>query len=155
MRFRGRARRARRAAVDLTHAVDPRVQLAGLLDVVDAAIALQPAADEVITACSWPGETPVWVARRGGEVASAYCRLYGWAAELSRNAGPDSVPVRATQLISYHATMVDMCLKLAFPSVLSPRLDRRRLALDGLGEPAAILRDLRVVLAMCRYELDD
>lgn len=153
MRFRGRARRARRAA-EVPGPVDQRLRLAGLLDVVDSAIELQPAAEEIIAACSRPGETPVWVARRGSRIASAYCRLYGWAADLSGNAEPDSVPVRAAQLISYHATMVDLCLKLAFPNVLSARLDRRRLALDGLGGPAAILRDVRVLLAMCLDELD-
>lgn len=154
MRFRGRARRARRAAMVPAPVVDQRLKLAGLLDVVDSAIELQPAAEEIIAACSRPGETPVWVARRGSEVASAYSRLYGWAADLSGSAQPDSVPVRAAQLISYHAAMVDLCLKLAFPNVLSPRLDRRRLALDGLGGPAAILRDVRVLLAMCLDELD-
>lgn len=154
MRIPGRARRTRRVVATGPPAVAERDRLVGLLGVVDSAIELQPDAEEVIEACSWPGDIPVAVARRGSRVASAYCRLYGWAADLTAATAPDSVPARATQLISYHAAMVDMCLKMAFPNILSARLDRRRAALDGLGEPAAVLRELRVVLAMCVHELD-
>lgn len=152
MRIRGR--RGRRAVAARTQFDEQRQRLSRLLDVVASAIELQPDAEEVIAACARPGDTPSSVARRGGRIAYAYVRLHGRAAELSATAGPDSVPARATQLISYHAAMVDLCLKLAFPNVISCRLDTRRRMLDGLGEPAALLRDLRVLLSMWLHELD-
>lgn len=155
MRIPRRARRVPDVGRGPVSPVDQqRDRLTSLLDVVTRAIELQPEAEEVISACARTGDTPVWVARQGGRIAFAYCRLHGRAAELAATAAPDSVPARATQLISYHAAMVDLCLKLAFPNILSTRLDNRRRMLDGLGEPAAVLRDLRVVLEMCVHELD-
>jgi hypothetical protein len=158
MRIRGRGRRARRAVgapVVTNPAAEHRIRLIGLLETVTRAIELQPAAEEVIAACAQPGDTPASVARRGSRIASEFCRLHGWAADLSRSDGLDSVQVRAAQLINYHAAMLDLCLKLAFPNVRTPTLESRRLRLDGLGEPACTLRETRVVLLMWINDLDD
>ena len=155
MRIRGRWWRAYGVPVAATAAADQRARLVALLDVVTRAVDLQPAAEDVIAACSLPGDTPVTVARRGGRIACEYYRLYGWALDITRGAGVGSVPVRAAELIHYHAKMVDMYLKLAFPRVESPNLAHRRGGFDGLGEPGRTLRETRVLLVMWLNELGD
>ncbi len=128
--------------------------LRSLLEVVTRAVALQPAAEQIIRDCAQPGEVPAQVARRGGPVASDYCRLHGWAMDLIGDAGRASLEFRVTQLLHYHAEMIDTCLKLAFPKFRSPRLEQRRLALRGLGEPARTLRDARAALALWISDLE-
>lgn len=155
MRIRGRHRRSRGTPALPNPVVEQRIRLIGLLDTVTRAVELQPEADAVIAACALPGETPSWVARRGGRVANEYCRLYGWAADLAKDAPRDSVPARAVELINYHGALLDVCLQLAFPRIPTPILEQRRRALRGLGEPARTLRDIRVLLLMCVDDLAD
>ncbi len=157
MRIRGGKRWAWRAGrpVAANPAAEQRIRLLGLLDTVTRAVDLQRAAEGVIVACAAPGETAAAVARHGGRIAAEYYRLYGWAADLARGAEPDSVPARAVELIHYHAQLLDVCLKLAFPRVDTPNLEHRREEMDGFGEPARVLRETRVLLLLWLNELDD
>lgn len=150
MRIRGR----RQPPSPDVAAAERLAVLRSLLEVTTRAVALQPAAEQVIDACALPGDVPALVARRGGEVVSGYCRLHGWAVDLVGDADRASLEFRVTQLLHYHAEMIDACLKLAFPKFLSPRLERRRLALNGLGEPARTLRDARTALALWISDLE-
>lgn len=157
MRFRWRVlpvRRAGPSTVQLDPAAARRLRLGTLLHLVDRAVALQSEADEVILACAQPGETPGSVARRGRRVAAEYARLQGWALDLCEPDEPGSLPRRIAELLSYHTELLDVSLKLAFPRYRSERLERRRRALCGLGEPARILRDTQVALRMWLDELD-
>src|SRR5688572_2104466 len=83
MRIPGR--RPRRGAA-VAAAKDPAatrlVALQSLLEVATHAVTLQPAAEQIIDACAQPGDVPAQVARRGGRIASDYCRLHGWALDL-------------------------------------------------------------------------
>ncbi|MCR3752178.1 hypothetical protein LX88_006172 [Lentzea californiensis] len=155
MRIPGR--RPRRSA-DVAAAKDSAaarlVALRSLLEVATRAVALQPAAEQIIGACTQPGDTPAQVARQGGRVASDYCRLHGWAMDLIGDADRASLEFRVAQLLHYHAEMIDTCLKLAFPKFRSPRLEQRRLALRGLGEPARTLRDAQAALALWISDLE-
>jgi hypothetical protein len=148
MRMHGWWWRGRGTPVAANAAAERRIRLAGLVDVVTRAVALQAAAEDVIAACAAPGDTPAAVARRGGRIAAEYYRLHGWAADLARGGAPDSLPARAVELIHYHATMLDMYLKLAFPRISTPVLEHRRCEFDGFGEPARVLRETRVLLVL-------
>lgn len=122
------------------------LRLSALLEVVVRAVALQGRADDVIGRCSLPGETPWTVARRGSAVAGEYGRLPGWADDLADHCAPESLPGRITALLRYHLEMVDAALKLAFPRYRTERLERVRMSLTGLGEPAWALRDAETAL---------
>lgn len=151
MRFRWRGFPVRRdgpGTVQLDPAAARLLRLATLLQLVDRAVALQPEAEEVIIACAQPGETPGSVARRGRRVAADYARVQGWALDLCEGEQPGSLLRRITELLSYHTEMLDLALKLAFPCYRSERLERRRRALDGLGEPARTLREAGTALRM-------
>lgn len=155
MRIPGRRpRRGADAAGAEDSAAARLLALRSLLEVATRAVALQPAAERVIGACALPGEVPSQVARQGGRVASDYCRLHGWALDLVGDVDRASLEFRVTQLLHYHAEMIDTCLKLAFPKFRSPRLEQRRLALRGLGEPARTLRDARTALALWISDLE-
>lgn len=134
--------------------VDELERLRSLSEVAGRVIVLQPDAEEVIAACARPGDTPAAVARRGGLLAGEFYRLHHCATELAGDAGQDSLLTRVAQLVHYHAELVDMCLKLAFPRFRTPRLESRRLALGGLGEPARTLRDARTALDMWINDLE-
>lgn len=151
MRIRGRWRRGQSTST----VARLTAGLVALLDVVTRAVELQAAAEEIIAACATPGDTPVAVARRGGRIAAEYYRLYGWAADLARGADAGSVQARTAELIHYHARILDVCLKLAFPKIDSPNLEHRRCAQDGLGEPGRTLRETRVLLVMWLNELEN
>lgn len=124
-----------------------------MLAVVLHAVALQPEADEVLAACAAPSETSSVIARRGQRVAADYGRLHGWAMDLCRDDPADSLQHRITQLLHYHAEIIDVALKLAFPRYYSAELERRRMALTGLGPPAEVLRDAEVALRLWIEEL--
>lgn len=155
MRIPGRRpRRSAGVAAAKDSAAARLVALRSLLEVATRAVALQPAAEQIIGACAQPGDTPAQVARQGGRVASDYCRLHGWAMDLIGGADRASLEFRVAQLLHYHAEMIDTCLKLAFPKFRSPRLEQRRLALRGLGEPARTLRDAQAALALWISDLE-
>ena len=155
MRIPGRRPRRGVAVAGAKNSAAARlVALRSLLEVATHAVALQPAAEQIIDACAQPGDVPAQVARRGGRVASDYCRLHGWAMDLIGDADRASLEFRVTQLLHYHAQMIDTCLKLAFPKFRSPRLEQRRLALRGLGEPARTLQDARAALALWISDLE-
>ncbi len=122
------------------------VRLGALLEVVLQAVALQERAEAVIVACAQPGETSWEVARRGRAVAAQYSRLSGWAADLVWQADRPPPPQRIVELLRYHLGMLDCALRLAFPRYRTDRLERRRLAMTGLGSPARELRDLEAAL---------
>lgn len=147
MRPRRRTGRARGAE-------PPLERLRSLAQIAGRVIELQPDAEDVIVACSYPGDTPAAVARRGGQIARELYQLHGRATELAGDFDPDSLLTRVAQLVHYHAELVDMCLKLAFPKCRTARLESRRLALGGLGESARTLRDARAALDMWINELE-
>jgi hypothetical protein len=150
MRFRLR-RHTSPTRARLDPATVELVRLGSLLQVVLRAVALQEQADAVIAGCGRPGETPYEVARRGRRVAGEYGRLSGWAADL---AGTDPLSTRIGELLRFHLYLLDVALKLAFPKYRTENLERRRLELTGLGEPARALRDAEVVLRMRIAELE-
>ncbi|WP_236792552.1 hypothetical protein [Amycolatopsis sp. GM8] len=153
LRWRGFAvRRDGPGSVQLDPAAARLLRLGTLLQLVDRAVALQEEADAVIIACGRPGETPGSVARRGRQVAAEYARIQGWVLDLCEGDEPWSLPRRIGELLSYHTEMLDMSLKLAFPRYRSAKLERRRRALTGLGEPARTLRETRSAL---RIWIDD
>jgi hypothetical protein len=122
----------------------------GLLAAVRRGVELQAAADRVIRACALPGETPTWVAREGGRIEREYGLLYARVRKLV--VGPDLFALhrRAGDLLNYHVEMLDAALNLAFPKYRNPRLEARRVRLDGLGPPA---EDLRAVGSELRHRL--
>jgi hypothetical protein len=138
---------ADRAAKDLAR------RLTALIAVVEHGIRLQPDAEETIAECCRPGETPPDVARRGGRIVSEYARLFRLAEDLSVTAGPDSLQVRVAELLMYHTTTVEGCLKLAFSQFWSPKAQRHGHSHTGLGEPARTLRETKVALLMWLAEL--
>jgi hypothetical protein len=157
MRFRWRSFPARRdgpSSVQLDPAAARLLRLGTLLELVHRAVALQDEADEVIVACAQPGETPGSVARRGRRVGAEYARIQGWALDLCEGDEPGSLPRRIGELLSYHTEMLDLSLKLAFPRYRSAKLEHRRRALTGLGEPARTLCDTEAALRMWIDELD-
>ncbi|PRY37806.1 hypothetical protein CLV43_10926 [Umezawaea tangerina] len=127
------------------------LRLTTLLEIVVRAVALQDQANGVIIACALPGDTSYEVARRGRKVAGEYGRLSGWADDLCEQYSSDSVPARIGGLLRYHLGMLDTAVKLAFPRYRTERLERCRLAMTGLGEPARALRvqelELRLLIA--------
>ncbi|GHF33344.1 hypothetical protein FHX82_005270 [Amycolatopsis bartoniae] len=125
-----------------------RLRLVTLLELVRRAVELQDDADEVIAACGLPGEPPVSVARRGRQVGAEYARLQGWVLDLCEDDEPGTLARRIGELLSYHTEMLDLSLKLAFPRYRSPRLERRRQELTGLGEPARTLRETEAALRL-------
>lgn len=147
MRDRRRAA-ANRAAKDLAR------RLTALAAVVEHGIRLQPDAEETIAECCRPGETPTEVARRGGRIVSEYARLFRLAEDLSGTAGPGSLQVRIAELLMYHATTVEGCLKLAFSQFWSPKAQRDGHSHTGLGEPARTLREARAALRMWIADLE-
>lgn len=122
------------------------VRLGALLEVVVQAVALQARAEAVIVSCAQPGDTSWEIARTGRAVAGQYGRLTGWAADLVWQTDRPPPPQRVVELLRYHLGMLDCALKLAFPRYRSERLERRRLAMTGLGAPARELRDLETTL---------
>jgi hypothetical protein len=121
-----------------------------LLAAVRRGVKLQAAADRVIRACALPGETPTWVAREGGRIEREYGLLYARVRKLI--VGPDLLALhrRAGDLLNYHVEMLDAALNLAFPKYRNPRLEARRVRLDGLGPPA---QDLRAVGSQLSHRL--
>jgi hypothetical protein len=151
MRIRMRFRTSPPPAVRLDPVAADLVRFSSLLQIVMRAVAWQDQADAVILECAQPGETPREVACRGREVAGEYGRLSGWAADLGAH---DALTRRAGELIRYHVEMLDVTLKLAFPLYRSEKLERRRLALTGLGRPAQDLRNVEAALRARVAELE-
>ena len=145
MRFRWGGRAAA-AGLPVDPAAAVLLRLMAVWEVAARAVELQDRADEVITACSLPGETPGAVARRGRVVAGEYGRMSGWADDLADGAAADSMPGRVAGLVRYHLAMVDLGLKLAFPRYRTENSERLRMGLSGLGEPAGALREIEVAL---------
>ena len=149
--------RSRRASGALRKADSSAAQLMALrslLEIAARAVALQPEAEEVIRSCAQRGDVPRQVARRASRIAVDYFRLHGWAMDLTRGADRASLQFRVAELVHYHAKMVDMCLRLAFPNVPSAKLEQRRQSVDGLGESARTLREARIALALWISEID-
>jgi hypothetical protein len=129
-------------------------RLTALAGLVDRAIMAQPNAEEIISECCRPGETPAEVARRGGRVISEYAYLHESAVELFGAAEPGSLPERIAELLMYHAETVEECLKLAFPRFWNPSAPRYGHQHCGLGVHARTLREARVALRMWIGELE-
>ncbi|MCE7001569.1 hypothetical protein LWC34_01740 [Kibdelosporangium philippinense] len=121
-------------------------RLAALIDLVDEGIRAQPNAEEAIAECCRAGAPPADVARRGGRIVSEYARLHQAAVDLGCE--PGSLRERVAELLLYHATTVEDCLKLAFSKFWSPNAPRHGHSHSGLGEHARTLRECRVALQM-------
>jgi hypothetical protein len=124
--------------------------LTALIEIVEQGVRAQPNAEETIAECCRAGEVPLDVARRGGRIVSEYARLHREAAD--HDAGPGSLQNRVAELLMYHATTVEGCLKLAFSHFWSPKAQRDGHTHSGLGEPARTLRESGAAL---RLWLDD
>ncbi|MFC0108358.1 hypothetical protein [Kibdelosporangium aridum] len=121
-------------------------RLAALIDLVDQGIRAQPNAEETIAECCRAGTPPADVARRGGRIVSEYARLHREATDLGCE--PGSLQERVAELLLYHATTVEDCIKLAFSKFWSPNAPRHGHSHTGLGEHARTLRESRVALQM-------
>jgi len=118
-----------------------------LAEVLDRAVELQPEAEAVIRACARPGETPTRLARDGGWVVGQYFLLHKQVEQLPVDRSLAQLHRRARELLAYHLELLGVCLNLAFPQYRDPKLEARRLSLDGLGPPAVQLRKLREELS--------
>lgn len=141
-----RPRAAARARADLARS------LAALIDLVDQGVREQPNAEETIAECCRAGEIPNDVARRGGRIVSEYARLHREATDHA--AGPGSLQNRVAELLMYHATTVEGCLKLAFSHFWSPKAQRHGHTHSGLGEPARTLRESGTALRLWLNDLE-
>jgi hypothetical protein len=147
----------RRHRADSRRAVSPDTaalagSLAALIEIVEQGVRAQPNAEETIAECCRAGEVPRDVARRGGRVISEYARLHEEATEHS--AGPGSLQNRVAELLLYHATTVEGCLKLAFSRFWGPQAQRDGHTHSGLGEPARTLRESAAALRMWLNDLE-
>lgn len=90
---------------------------------------------------------PSLAAHSGSPRITAGCMAGRWICAAT--------PRRITELLHYHAELIDVALKLAFPRYHSPKLERRRLALTGLGTPAVVLREAEFALRLWIEELPE
>jgi len=127
--------------------------LAALIEIVEQGVRAQPNAEEIIAECCRAGEVPGEVARRGGRIVSDYARLHSEATD--HDAGPGSLQNRVAELLLYHATTVEGCLKLAFSKFWSPSAQRDGHTHSGLGEPARTLRESSMALRLWLNDLQD
>ncbi|WP_406301423.1 hypothetical protein OHA61_02255 [Streptomyces sp. NBC_00885] len=118
-------------------------QLRTLADVLDAAVAAQPRADQVVAACGEPEPVPGAVAKAAGEQVVVYHRLRGMVRALPADGDVAEVRERAARLLSYHQWMLHQSLVFAFSTNPDSRVEAARLGLNGLGAPADALRELR------------
>ncbi|GHA00050.1 hypothetical protein ACFOOM_19385 [Streptomyces echinoruber] len=120
------------------------VQVRALLDVLDQAVAAQPAADAAVAACGAPDGPTGQAAQDCGRVCSAFHRLRAELHGLTLTA-PDlaRAQAHAGRLLAYDQWMVHQALNLAFSVHPEPRTEAARLQLNGLGRPADDLRRLR------------
>lgn len=140
-----------RAADTLLHRRSPRMpgspaheaQLLALSGILDEAVAAQPLADRAVAACGETGPVVASAAQEAGLQISVYHRLIVRLRELNRDG--DIVPLaeRASRLLAYHEWILHQSVNLAFTAQPEPRIEAARLRLDGLGRPAAHLRELR------------
>ncbi|MFJ7244366.1 hypothetical protein ACIQWA_06915 [Kitasatospora sp. NPDC098652] len=118
-------------------------QVRALAEILQAAAAAQPAAEQVIAACGASGEVSGEVGQIGGRQLNIYQRLGTRLAEL--RVGDELAPLRehAMRLVAYHRWMLHEAMKLAFTPHHDVRAEAMRLRLTGLGAPANDLRALR------------
>jgi hypothetical protein len=109
---------------------------AHLARILREAVALQPAAVEVIDECVANGEKTSDLAREGGHVASAYFRLREEIRLLPQRPELE----RASQLLNHHQQMVEQALGLAYRPH-GPHRDAIAAHMsDRLGQPAFDMR---------------
>jgi hypothetical protein len=117
-----------------------------LAEIADRALAIQPAADEVIGACGRPRPIPGEVGQRGGPLVTEFWRLRQQAIELVLPVDLQGSRDQLVQLLEYHQLMVYEALRLAFTTTVSAEGERVRERLTGLGSPAGALREFRAAL---------
>ena len=107
-------------------------------DILNEAVVLQPAAEQLILECAGSGPKDGELGQRGRRIAYRYFALREWLHHLPPSAPHD----RADRLLNYHHQMVLQALSLAFwPE--SPAKSRIVEHMQwGLGDPARQLRDL-------------
>lgn len=120
--------------------------LRALAAIADRALAIQPAADEVVGACGRPRPIPGEVGQRGGPLVIEFWRLRQRAIELVLPFDLEDGRDRLVRLLGYHQLMVYEALRLAFTTTVSPEGEPVRERLTGLGSPADALRAFRAAL---------
>jgi hypothetical protein len=118
------------------------VQILALLGILDDALAAQGAADRVVAACGKPGPVPWTVSHAGAEQMAVYQRLTLRLRRIPVDPDLREVHGRASRLLAYHLWVLRQALQLAFTPRPEPAAEATRLRLDGLGAPAADLRNL-------------
>jgi hypothetical protein len=117
-------------------------QLRALVQVLDAAADAQLRADEIVAACGEGTPLPLSFARDGARLQVAYYRLSRQLDDLDLDAEWEDTRERAGALLRYHQWVLREALTVAY----SPHLKgaaRLRCRINGLGEPANRLRELR------------
>ncbi|MFJ9542556.1 hypothetical protein ACIRPX_35625 [Streptomyces sp. NPDC101225] len=125
-----------------------RVCVPALADILDDAVAAQPAADRAVAACGEPGFVPASAVRATAEQITVYHHLIVRHLIVRLRAlhlSGDLLPVgeRASRLLAHHVWILNQALSL----VGAPQTDRgivaARRQLNGLGSVAGDLRLLR------------
>lgn len=134
-----RRRRPRVAAVAATR----RAQLTALADLLDEAVAAQPAADRAIAACGEPGALPAAAPFEAGQQESVFYGLVVRLRRLRVDPEPAGYHERASSLLNCHFWLLHEAMNLVCGLQRGDRSEAARLRLNGLGAPAAELRALR------------
>jgi hypothetical protein len=120
-------------------------QARSLIRVLDAAAEAQPRADEIVAACGEEAPIPPAFARDGARLQVAYYRLRRQLDDLVLDAEWEQVRERAGVLLLYHQWVLREALSVAF-SLHIKASGRARYRINGLGEPADRLRELRGII---------
>jgi hypothetical protein len=119
--------------------VSPELEL--LHRIAREGVSLQAGAEVVIRAVH--DGRPLWeVARKGGPLVTSLLVL---EAQLPQSSDPEVTMyvTRIRAILRYDAELVNQSIELlAMTALGSPRLEEQRRKLDGLGAPAAELRQL-------------
>lgn len=120
-----------------------QVQLLALVSPLDEAVDAQPAADRAVAACGEPGPVPASAAQDAGQQNTVYHRLMIRLRGLRVDNNLLVLQERASRLLTYQEWMLHQAVNLATSLQTDARVEAARLRLNGLGAPAADLRELR------------
>lgn len=132
----------RRRAEKVPAYPDRSVQRAHLRHHGHTLVALDPATEEVLTACGRPGPVPGAVGRQGGGLLVQYFRWSEDFADLRVEPYLQYFHDELAAAASFRQSMVRAALQLAFSNDPYARSDSARAALTGLGETHARLNEL-------------
>jgi hypothetical protein len=120
-----------------------QVQLLALADILDEAVAAQPAADRAVAACGAPGLLPVSALKETAAQITIYHHLILRLRAL--RLASDLLPLgeRASRLLAHHEWILNQALGLVRAPGCDARSQTARQHLNGLGDTAHDLRVLR------------